>query len=84
MVKGYQKIEKFLNVIAYFSSQQWHFRNKNTQDLFKKMSATDKREFDFDMGAFDWDSFFYTYVRGGRVQICISFSFTFLDLNLYL
>lgn len=48
------------------------------------MSATDKREYDFDMGAFDWDSFFYTYVRGGRVQLLISLSFTFLCLHFYL
>lgn len=69
LVKGYQKIEKFLNVLAYFATRQWNFTNNNTQSLWKKLNEEDQRLFDFDMDAFDWDSYFFTYARGGRVYL---------------
>lgn len=68
-MKGYQKIEKFLNVLAYFATRQWNFTNNNTQSLWKKLNEEDQRLFDFDMDAFDWDSYFFTYARGGRVYL---------------
>ncbi|XP_025834256.1 fatty acyl-CoA reductase wat-like [Agrilus planipennis] len=69
LVKGYQKIEKFLNVISYFATRTWLFRNKNTRNLWTKLNEEDQKLFMFDMGRFEWDSYFYTYIRGGRVYL---------------
>lgn len=69
MVDGYKKIDKFGSVISYFAMREWNFRNDNTQALWKKLSPTDKELFEFDMSLLDWDAYYYTYVRGGRVYL---------------
>lgn len=66
---GYKKIDKFGSVISYFAMREWNFRNDNTQALWKKLSPTDKELFEFDMSLLDWDAYYYTYVRGGRVYL---------------
>ncbi|KAF2881898.1 hypothetical protein ILUMI_24279 [Ignelater luminosus] len=70
LVKGYKKIDKFLRVLAYFATQEWHFQNKNTQALWRKLNETDKKSFEFSLDLLDWDAFFSTYARGGRVYLC--------------
>lgn len=68
-MKAYQKIGKFSEVISYFAMRQWKFTNKNTQDLFRKMNARDRDLFNFNMAAFNWETYFYTYARGCRVYL---------------
>ncbi|EFA08474.2 fatty acyl-CoA reductase wat [Tribolium castaneum] len=69
LVKGYQKINKFADVISYFSSREWKFTNANVQSLWKKMGKRDREMFEFSMKNFNWDSYFYTYVRGTRAYL---------------
>lgn len=69
MVEGYKKIDKFGEVISYFAMRQWNFKNGNVQELWKKMKATDRKVFQFDMGALDWDEYNYTYLRGARLYL---------------
>lgn len=69
LVKAYTKIAKFVDVIAFFSTQQWLFVNKNTQELWNGLSLQDKKLFNFDMGSFDWDIYFRTYIPGIRVYV---------------
>lgn len=69
MVKGYQKINKFADVIGYFSSREWLFTNQNVQALWNRMRQSDKDLFEFNMKTFSWDAYFYTYVRGARLYL---------------
>ncbi|KAK9872040.1 hypothetical protein WA026_015290 [Henosepilachna vigintioctopunctata] len=69
MVKGYKKINKFMDVIGHFSLREWHFTNHNLQKLWKKMDVEDKTLFNFSMENFDWDNYFYFYARGARVYL---------------
>ncbi|KAL3271472.1 hypothetical protein HHI36_021958 [Cryptolaemus montrouzieri] len=69
MVKGYQKIHKFMNVISYFAVREWKFQNKNVQKLWLKMSLEDQRLFQFSMNNFDWDNYFSYYTKGIRVYL---------------
>lgn len=69
MVKTYNKIEKLLDVISYFATRQWVFRNNNTQELWKMLNDEDKKLFEFDINLLDWEMFFYTYFRGARVYL---------------
>ncbi|KAF2881899.1 hypothetical protein ILUMI_24280 [Ignelater luminosus] len=69
LVKGYQKINKFLDVLAYFSTNQWKFHDDNTQELWKKLNDEDKYIFQFDIGKMNWDNYCFTYARGGRLYI---------------
>ncbi|KAK4877842.1 hypothetical protein RN001_010348 [Aquatica leii] len=66
LVKSYEKISKFLNVLSFFSTRQWIFHNIKTQELWNGLNEFDKKLYNFDVGSLNWNSFFYTFVRGGR------------------
>ncbi|CAG9854301.1 unnamed protein product [Phyllotreta striolata] len=69
MVKGYKKINKFADVLSYFCQRQWTFSNENVQSLWKRLKNKDQELFEFSMKRVDWDLYFYTYTRGGRVYV---------------
>ncbi|GLG99513.1 Fatty acyl-CoA reductase wat [Gryllus bimaculatus] len=69
MIKAYQKIHRFSNVITYFSTQHWDFTNQNVIELWDRLSKEDKKMFDFDMKKLDWDKFFTNYILGCRIYI---------------
>nr|XP_034183201.1 fatty acyl-CoA reductase wat-like [Osmia lignaria] len=67
LMDAYRKIHKFSNVIHYFSTREWNFRNENVLKLWNKMNCVDRENFFFDIGKLDWDAYFYIHVRGLRV-----------------
>ncbi|XP_044764594.1 uncharacterized protein LOC123321154 [Coccinella septempunctata] len=69
MVKGYEKLNKFTNVITYFSTREWKFKNDNLQALWRKLEPEDRRLYPFSMKNFDWTNYVYFYVRGIRVYL---------------
>ncbi|KAL1502598.1 hypothetical protein ABEB36_007719 [Hypothenemus hampei] len=69
LVKGYQKINKFGDVLAYFTMREWKFKNNNVQSLWKRMKKHDQEYFDFDIEKLNWDMYFHTYTRGARVYL---------------
>jgi fatty acyl-CoA reductase len=66
--KAYQKIHKFVDVIAYFSVQQWKFTDQNVQALQSRMTPVDQELFDFNIARLDWPSVFKTCMQGLRVH----------------
>lgn len=69
LVKGYKKIDKFLDVLAYFGVNEWNFRNENTQELYKRLSKEDQSLYDFNIANFDWESYFPSYTKGARLYL---------------
>jgi fatty acyl-CoA reductase len=69
LLKIYKKINKFCDVISYFSTRDWKFTNKNVQELWQKLDEDDRKLFDFNLDELDWDKYFYTYVRGIRLYL---------------
>nr|XP_012136054.1 PREDICTED: putative fatty acyl-CoA reductase CG5065 [Megachile rotundata] len=69
LLNAYRKINKFSNVIHYFSTRQWTFRNDNVVKLWQKMNAVDRKIFFFDMKSLDWEQYFYLHIRGLRVYM---------------
>lgn len=69
MITIYNKINKFSDVLAYFTTRNWTFKNDNVQNLWLSLSPQDKMIFPFDMSSLDWDKFFYNYVRGIREYV---------------
>ncbi|KAF5282612.1 hypothetical protein FQR65_LT14207 [Abscondita terminalis] len=65
----YERTKHFLDRFAYFTSQQWIFRNGNVEKLWGGLNAEDKKFFEFDMDYFDWDLYFRSNVRGLRVYL---------------
>lgn len=66
--KAYQKIHKFVDVIAYFATQQWKFTDHNVQALWSRMTPLDQDLFDFNIAKLDWQSVFRTCMQGLRVH----------------
>jgi fatty acyl-CoA reductase len=69
LLKIYKKINKFCDVLSYFSTREWKFTNKNVQELWQKLGEDDQKLFDFNIEDLDWDKYFYTYVRGIRLYL---------------
>ncbi|KAJ9587815.1 hypothetical protein L9F63_018739 [Diploptera punctata] len=67
LIKGYMKVHKFIDVIAYFAVQEWSFNNNNVQTLWKKLSEEDKKLFNFDISGLEWDVFLFHMLRGVRL-----------------
>lgn len=67
--KTYKKIDEMSNILNYYMSEQWIFRNKNTRTLWKQLNSTDRKLFEFSMESFNWVSYFYTFVRGTRTYL---------------
>lgn len=69
LVKSYQKISKFLDVIAYFATRTWHFADDNVVELWNSLSSQDKEIYPFDVAELDWDYFSLTHLLGLRVHL---------------
>ncbi|XP_049767404.1 fatty acyl-CoA reductase wat-like [Schistocerca cancellata] len=69
MVGAYRKIHRLLDVTSYFCTREWSFDNRRCKALWSRLSPVDRQLFPFDMRDFDWDTYFYRYVRGVRLYI---------------
>lgn len=69
MVKVYNKIHKYTNVISYFSTQNWTFQVDNMHRLCDRMSPQDKELFFCDLKKLNWSEFFINYCKGIRLYI---------------
>jgi fatty acyl-CoA reductase len=69
LLKIYKKINRFSDVLSYFSTREWKFTNNNVQELWEKLNEDDKKLFNFNIDKLDWDKYFYSYVRGLRIYL---------------
>jgi len=69
LVKGYQKIAKFCEVIAYFATTEWLFLDGNTQKLWNKMTSKDQELFYFQMKDVNWREIIEDNCKAVRVYI---------------
>lgn len=68
-MRTYRKIDEFTETFKHFTLTQWYFKNTNTQALWKKLNATDRQLFEFDMSCLNWQSYYYVYMRGIRIYV---------------
>ncbi|XP_069685499.1 fatty acyl-CoA reductase wat-like isoform X2 [Periplaneta americana] len=66
---AYKKIHKFVDVISYFSVQQWKFTNYNTQAMWKQLNPLDRELFNFNMADVEWEKTFELCMQGLRTHI---------------
>lgn len=66
LFKVYTKINKFLRVIAYFSTQQWKIQDDRIEELWNKMDERDKALLPFRMEDLQWDVFFLNNIKTMR------------------
>ncbi|KAL0100178.1 hypothetical protein PUN28_019540 [Cardiocondyla obscurior] len=69
LLKVYKKIHKFMDVLNYFSTQEWKFTNERLHMLMSKLTFKDREQFYCDIRKVDWNTYFETYIRGIRVYL---------------
>lgn len=69
LLKIYKKIHRFLDVLNYFTTQEWDFSTVRLRGLINKLTPKDRENFLFDMFAVNWDTYFQTYIQGIRVYL---------------
>ena len=69
LLKTYEKLHKFSEVISYFSTREWKFSNSNIQQLWQKLSHEDRSTFDFNISDLHWDDFFRDSIFGIRTYL---------------
>ncbi|CAH0560104.1 unnamed protein product [Brassicogethes aeneus] len=62
----YKAMEPIRNMFPYFLNREWNFENKNFRNLHQKLSVTEKRIFNFNMGSINWDDYAYYFHRGAK------------------
>ncbi|KAF9823520.1 hypothetical protein SFRURICE_011373 [Spodoptera frugiperda] len=65
-VKLYTKMSKLMSALSYFSLNNWHFADNNTEALYDNLSAADKEIFSFDIDRLNWTEFISSWVIGVR------------------
>ncbi|XP_065226235.1 fatty acyl-CoA reductase wat-like [Planococcus citri] len=69
LTKIYKKMNDIREVLTYFRSRNWVFKNQNTQQLWHKLSNEDKQLFFFNMTEFSWEYFLQAMGLGLRVYL---------------
>lgn len=69
LLKVYKKIHKFMDVLNYFSTQEWKFTNDRFHALIAKLTSKDREKFFCDIRNIDWNVYFETYISGIRVYL---------------
>ncbi|XP_043483843.1 fatty acyl-CoA reductase wat-like [Leptopilina heterotoma] len=64
--KIFKKGTKLVMVIRFFTNGKWHFDTENVKSLWKKLSETDKKLFNFDITSFTWDELLTAHCYGSR------------------
>jgi len=64
-----EKMTRGMRSLEYFTTHQWSWSNKNTEELSNSLHPTDRETFFFRMEGLDWDSFIKDYVLGTRQYV---------------
>ncbi|XP_065213885.1 fatty acyl-CoA reductase wat-like [Planococcus citri] len=69
LTKIYKKMNDVREILTYFRSRNWVFKNHNTQELWQSLSNEDKQLFFFNMTDFSWEYFLQAMCLGLRVYL---------------
>ncbi|XP_059061571.1 putative fatty acyl-CoA reductase CG5065 [Achroia grisella] len=66
MVKMQKRINYGLEVLQYYTTKEWYFKNDNLLALRQKISDEDDKTFYTDVGLIDWSQYIRDYIQGAR------------------
>ncbi|XP_076645017.1 fatty acyl-CoA reductase wat-like [Halictus rubicundus] len=69
LMDTYRKIHKFVDVLQYFSTQQWEFRDENVVKLWSKLNSVDRKLFNLNVANLDWKDYCQYQWSGIRVYL---------------
>lgn len=58
-----------MDVLNYFSTQEWKFTNDRLHALMIKLTSKDRENFFCDIRDLDWNVYFETYISGIRIYL---------------
>ncbi|CAD0206947.1 unnamed protein product [Chrysodeixis includens] len=70
MIKIQKRINYGLNVLQYYTTKEWHFKNDNYLALKNKISPKDNKVFYTDLSVLNWDTYMRDYILGAREFCC--------------
>ncbi|XP_013191884.2 putative fatty acyl-CoA reductase CG5065 [Amyelois transitella] len=70
MVKIQKRVNYGLEVLQYYTTKEWHFKNDNFLALRKKVSVEDDETFYTDLNEIDWMEYIGFYIKGAR-EFCM-------------
>ncbi|RVE41879.1 hypothetical protein evm_013468, partial [Chilo suppressalis] len=70
MVKLQKKINYGLEVLQYYTTKEWHFKNDNLRALRQKIGPEDDKTFFTDTKVINWSSYVKVYIKGVR-EYCL-------------
>ncbi|KAL0858723.1 hypothetical protein ABMA27_011200 [Loxostege sticticalis] len=70
LVNVQKRISHGLNVLQYYTTKEWHFRNDRFLSLRKRISEEDDRTFYIDLSTLSPDEYLKYYVLGTRQFCC--------------
>jgi fatty acyl-CoA reductase len=65
----YAKIDKFNELMSYFTTRQWHFSDQNVRTLNDILSPEDRTLFPFDLANLNWEPYIHNYMAGIRLHL---------------
>ncbi|XP_078050790.1 fatty acyl-CoA reductase wat [Augochlora pura] len=69
LLRIYRKVDKFINVISFFSTNEWNFRDDNVLRVWERLNPVDQKIFRFNSENIDWEEYFFYHFRGIRVYL---------------
>ncbi|GFG33605.1 hypothetical protein Cfor_03159 [Coptotermes formosanus] len=66
MVNVQRRIQGGLDILQYYTTKQWVFRNENLKTLPQGLTEEDKQTFYTDIKVVDWDDYIKNFVLGTR------------------
>nr|XP_012226639.1 PREDICTED: putative fatty acyl-CoA reductase CG5065 [Linepithema humile] len=69
LLQYYKRIHTSIDMLNYFSMQEWIFTNDRVRAMIAKLTFNDRKNFDCNMKNLNWKVYSKTYVRGMRVHL---------------
>lgn len=66
LVKIQNKVSSGLELLQYYTTKDWIFRNDTLKDLQRRLNPSDKEIFFMDIKAICWDEYLLSYILGIR------------------
>ncbi|KXJ73600.1 hypothetical protein RP20_CCG015450 [Aedes albopictus] len=69
MIKIQKRISQGLEVLQYYTTKVWIFKNDNMRAMYSRLSEDDREKFYFDMSHVHWPTYFLNYIMGVRQYV---------------
>ncbi|CAG4949077.1 unnamed protein product [Parnassius apollo] len=70
MVKIQKRVNYGLEVLQYYTTKEWFFKNDYFLSLRNKISKQDNEAFYTDIGVINWNVYIRNYIKGAREYCC--------------